>query len=81
MDVNQMSVSLHDLGLAYRKAKVDLYYSTNPLLFDIASYEDNLSQNLARLKDQIEAASEDWVKSPAFLGTWTLAPKEIKVAK
>ncbi|MFK3771647.1 reverse transcriptase domain-containing protein [Pseudomonas sp. NPDC089406] len=81
MDVTQISVSLHDLGLAYRKAKVDLYYSTNPLLFDIASYEDNLSQNLAHLKDQIEAASEDWVKSPAFLGTWTLAPKEIKVAK
>lgn len=25
MDVTQMSVSLHDLGLAYRKAKVDLY--------------------------------------------------------
>ena len=28
MSVIQMSVSLHDLGLAYRKAKVDLYYST-----------------------------------------------------
>ena len=37
MDVTQMSVSLHDLGLAYRKAKVDLYYSTNPSLFDIAN--------------------------------------------
>mgnify|MGYP001583675467 FL=1 len=78
MDVTQMSVSLHDLGLAYRKAKVDLYYSTNPSLFDIANYEDELSQNLTRLKDRIEATSEDWVKDPAFLGTWTLAPKEIQ---
>lgn len=81
MDVTQMSVSLHDLGLAYRKAKVDLYYSTNPSLFDIANYEDDLSQNLTRLKEQIEASSEDWVKEPDFLGTWTLAPKEIQMSK
>ncbi|WJV25798.1 MULTISPECIES: RNA-directed DNA polymerase [Pseudomonas] len=81
MDVIQMSLSLHDLGLAYRKAKVDLYYSTNPSLFDIANYEDDLSKNLARLKEQIEAMNEDWVKDPAFLGTWTLAPKEIQIVK
>ncbi|MFJ2480128.1 RNA-directed DNA polymerase [Pseudomonas sp. NPDC087598] len=81
MDVIQMSVSLHDLGLAYRKAKVDLYYSTNPSLFDIANYEDDLSKNLTRLKEQIEAVNEDWVKDPAFLGTWTLAPKEIQIVK
>ncbi|CAI8705621.1 Reverse transcriptase [Pseudomonas marginalis] len=81
MSVIQMSVSLHDLGLAYRKAKVDLYYSTNPSLFDIANYEDDLSKNLTRLKEQIEAMNEDWVKDPAFLGTWTLAPKEIQIAK
>ncbi|WLG46672.1 RNA-directed DNA polymerase [Pseudomonas sp. FP1740] len=81
MDVIQMSLSLHDLGLAYRKAKVDLYYSTNPSLFDIANYEDDLSKNLTRLKEQIEAMNEDWVKDPAFLGTWTLAPKEIEIVK
>lgn len=81
MDVIQMSLSLHDLGLAYRKAKVDLYYSTNPSLFDIANYEDDLSKNLTRLKEQIEAMNEDWVKDPAFLGTWMLAPKEIQIVK
>lgn len=81
MDVIQMSLSLHDLSLAYRKAKVDLYYSTNPSLFDIANYEDDLSKNLTRLKEQIEAMNEDWVKDPEFLGTWTLAPKEIQMAK
>ena len=81
MDVAQISVSLSDLGLAYRKAKVDLYYSTNPSLFDIVDYEDDLSKNLARLKEQIEASSEDWVKEPDFLGTWTLAPKEIRPEK
>lgn len=44
-----MTVSLPHLGLAYRKAKVDLYYSTNPSLFDIANYEDDLAANLVRL--------------------------------
>ena len=73
-----MIVSLSQLGLAYRKAKVDLYYSTNPSLFDIANYEDKLAINLARLKAQIEAADESWAKDPEFSGTWTLAPKAIK---
>ena len=30
--------SLEDIGLAYRKAKVDLYYSTNAPLLAIADY-------------------------------------------
>lgn len=46
MDVAQMSVSIADLGLAYRKTKVDLYYSTNLLLFDILNFEDDLSKIL-----------------------------------
>ncbi len=29
-----MTVSTTDLAIAWRKAKVDLYYSTNPQLFD-----------------------------------------------
>ncbi|MDR0280242.1 MAG: hypothetical protein LBJ37_20395 [Paucimonas sp.] len=81
MDFIQMSLSLHDLGLAYRKAKVDLYYSTNPSLLEIAKYEEDLSKNLTRLKDLIEGINEDWVKAPSFLGAWTLAPKEIQIAK
>ncbi|MEN9376591.1 MAG: hypothetical protein RL710_1748 [Pseudomonadota bacterium] len=32
---------LHDLGLAYRKAEVDLYYSSNASLDAIADYEEN----------------------------------------
>lgn len=76
-----MTVSLTDLGLAYRKAKVDLYYSTNPSLFVIADYEDNLAANLARLQKQINGKSEAWVKKPEFFGDWTLAPKAIKPAE
>lgn len=73
-------VSLTDLGLAYRKAKVDLYYSTTPSLFAIANYEENLAENLARLQNQINDADESWVEQSEFLGDWTLAPKAIKPA-
>ncbi|MGF6222101.1 reverse transcriptase domain-containing protein [Pseudomonas sp. YL-218 TE3947] len=76
-----MTVSLPKLGLAYRKAKVDLYYSTNPSLLDIANYEDKLAINLARLMAQLESIDETWVKNPEFLGTWRLAPKQIKAAE
>jgi hypothetical protein len=67
-----------DLILAWRKAKVDLYYSTNPPLFEIADYEDKLLDNLERLRQRINGKDQDWVTDPDFLGTWTLAPKTIK---
>lgn len=72
-----MAVSLTDLGLAYRKAKVDLYYSTQPSLFAIAKYEDNLERNLRDLLANINSEDDGWVKQAAFLGGWTLAPKGI----
>lgn len=76
-----MTVSLTDLGLAYRKAKVDLYYSTNPSLLAIADYEDRLAGNLARLLELINGTDEAWVEEPDFLGDWMLAPKAIQYEK
>lgn len=76
-----MSYSLPDLGTAFRKAKVDLYYSTNPSLFAIADYEENLEENLQRLNKKITGRSTTWVKDSDFLGTWTLAPKAIKCSE
>ena len=73
-----MNLSLPKLGLAYRKAKVDLYYSTNPSLIKIAKYEDKLAFNLAKLMAQLESSDESWAQAPAFIGTWSLAPKAIK---
>ncbi len=74
-----MNLTLRQLGLAYRKAKVDLYYSTNPSLLEIAEYEADLAKNLAKLKMRIEGTSEEWIKNPKFLGRWTLAPKAIRI--
>lgn len=70
-------ITLEDLILAWRKAKVDLYYSTNPPLLEIADYEDKLLDNLERLHQRINGEDQDWVTDPEFLGTWTLAPKAI----
>ena len=71
-------IVLEDLILAWRKAKVDLYYSTNPPLFDMADYEDKLLDNLKQLCQRINGEDEGWVTRSKFLGTWTLAPKAIK---
>jgi len=45
-------VTLKQLTLAWRKAKVDLYYSTNPPLFEIVDYEENLLDNLEQLRQR-----------------------------
>lgn len=72
-----MSFNLDDLGLAYRKAKVDLFYSSNPDLLAIADYEENLSDNLNLLSDLLNGKNQKWVEQPEFIGGWTLATKSI----
>lgn len=72
-----MNFTLDDLGLAYRKAKVDLYYSSHASLLAIAEYEEKLTDNLQPLLEKLNGVDETWVKIPAFLGDWTLAPKDI----
>lgn len=70
--------TLVDLGMAYRKAKVDLYYSTNSQPHEIARYEDDLDANLQALLSKLNGADEEWVKANSFLGDWTLVPKSLK---
>ncbi|EKT4101756.1 TPA: RNA-directed DNA polymerase [Stenotrophomonas maltophilia] len=71
--------NLQDLGLAYRKAKVDLYYSSHASLDDIANYEENLHSNLSLLQEKINGEDEAWVTSPEFIGTWTLVTKSVEM--
>ena len=71
--------SLHDLGLAYRKAKVDLYYSSHASLTAIADYEAQLHANLADLHAKIHGDDESWVTKPEFIGGWTLATKTVEM--
>lgn len=69
--------SLQDLGLAYRKAKTDLYYSSHASLDAIADYEENLHARLSALLDKIQGEDESWVVQPDFIGGWTLAAKSV----
>ncbi len=70
-------ITLQDLGLAYRKAKVDMYYSSHVSIDAIAEYEEKLLENLSSLLAKINSESEDWVKDTKFLGTYTVAAKSI----
>ena len=72
-----MTATLQSLGLAYRKAKVDLYYSSHASLDAIADYEENLHSNLSALVARINSDDESWVTSQDFIGTWTLATKSV----
>lgn len=72
--------SLQALGLAYRKAKVDLYYSSHASLDAIADYEDELHAKLSALLVKLEGDDESWVTQPGFIGSWTLAPKQVDMS-
>lgn len=74
-------ITREDLILAWRKAKVDLYYSTNPPLLEMADYEARLLENLERLSERINGEDQSWISGSDFLGTWTLAPKAISFEK
>lgn len=72
-----MIISLEDLGLAYRKAKVDLYYSSHVSLEAIAEYEESLHTNLTVLQGKIQGDDESWVEENEFTGNWFLASKSV----
>jgi hypothetical protein len=71
-------ITLEDLSLAYRKAKVDLYYTSHPDLGMIADYERNLHGKLQTLLGKINGADDEWILSLDFLGEWTLAAKGLE---
>ena len=70
-------ISLIDLGLAFRKAKADMYYSTNTCILDAVIYEENLSKNLRSLYERLSGSDDGWVNNSDLFGDWTLVPQEI----
>ena len=60
VDADQYDI--HDLAIAYRKAKADLYYSSNANLTMIAEYEVDLITNLEKLLDKIISGDMGWVE-------------------
>jgi hypothetical protein len=72
-----MHVTLEDLGMAFRKAKVDIYYSTHANLARLAEYENDLANNLSHLQRKLRSKSQKWVMTDEFLGEWFPAAKAI----
>lgn len=70
--------ALHDLGLAYRKAKVDLYYATHSCLKDIVDYEENLNERLKDLLSRLNGKDESWLEDKSFLGDYVLVPSGLE---
>lgn len=70
-------VTLEDLVIAYRKAKVDAYYTPNADLMAIAEYEDDLENNLKVLLEKIESGNDSWIYDEGFVGDWSVKTKGI----
>ena len=49
-----MVFSLIDIAMAYRKVKIDLFYSGNPCRLALAEFEKNIERNIAQLKKVLD---------------------------
>lgn len=71
--IKQDLYRMEDLGIAYRKAKVDLFYSSRCCRSVLAKYEGRLFSNLEKLQTGLRNG-----QAPKLSGeTWTLVPKGI----
>lgn len=74
MNINSSEfVSIKDIGVAYRKAKVDAYYSTVLIRSDFVAYEKDLKSNLRQFEHLIIQKPDE-----ILLGDWVLVPKGIE---
>lgn len=71
-------IALKDLGIAYRKAKADLYYENGHAnAFAVCEYETNLRFNLEALYNKLHRNSLKWMIRSEFVGEWSVIPKGI----
>lgn len=71
---------LNELGMAYRKAKSDLYQSSNSSILRLANYEGALFENLSRLREKIDGTATDWLYDKEFLGSYSFMPTSLPIA-
>ncbi len=73
-------ITLGDLYIAYRKAKVEAFYeNTHFHAIAFTNYEQDLDANLRRLHALILDSSQPWL-DPALLGDYAYLPKSIDVS-
>lgn len=75
-------LTIEDLYLAYRKAKVDMYYERDhATAFAFVEFEENLDENLANLFAELNASQPSWQDSDQFVGTYGYVPKSLDPPK
>jgi len=73
---NPNFITREDVGIAYRKAKADLFYERGHVnAFALSEYEDNLSPNLEALYQHLQLNSLEWMTSQTFCGDWSVISK------
>lgn len=76
---NSEFISREDLGIAYRKAKVDLYYERGHAnLLALLKFEEALGDNLRRLHKRLNSDElEEWMTADSFVGDWSVIAKSL----
>ncbi len=71
-------VTLADLYIAYKKAKVEAYYeNTHSHALEFTAYEQNLHSNLNLLHERLTGQDDSWASELTFLGGFAYIPKSI----
>lgn len=71
--------TMQDLVIAYRKAKADLFYTSNARYLDIAKYEESLYKNLLWLREQLNSKWDNKWIDESFVGDYRVIPKSVTV--
>lgn len=75
-------LTIEDLYLAYRKAKVDMYYERDhATAFSFVEFEESLDENLANLFAELNASQPSWQNSDQFVGGYGYVPKSLDPTK
>ena len=78
MPLSKRFISLGDLYVAYRKAKVEAYYeNTHFQALAFTEYEQHLHRNLTRLHQILLDAESSWASDLSFIGGYSYLPKSI----
>lgn len=74
-------ISLADIYVAYRKAKVEAYYeNTHFHAVAFTAYEQNIHQNLMKLYRVLNTAGHSWASDLKFIGGFAYLPKSVDCA-
>jgi hypothetical protein len=71
-------ITLADLYVAYRKAKVDMFYERDhQTAMAFCAYEERLNENLASLHAMLSLTEPTWHRDIKFVGSYAYVPKAL----